>query len=352
MLGATLPWSWYTDADVLALERERIFRTAWQYAGHLGQLAEPGSYLTFQAGPVPLVVVRDRSGSLNAFVNVCRHRGHPVARGAGRRATLQCAYHAWTYGLDGRLRAAPRSDREPGFDPEGLSLLPARVESWGPFVFVNADADAAPLADTLRDLPEIVAGGGVDVDALEFRVRAESTVDANWKIVCENFLECYHCSVAHPGFSAMIDVAPDAYRLETGATFSSQFGPLRENGRQAYDPRGEVERGQFHFLWPNTGINVFPGRPNLSIGPIVPLEPGRTARFLDYFFAPDAGDEWVEELLAFDDQVGREDRALVEGVQRGVASGAIGAGRLLEDAERLIVDFQRRVAGALEDALA
>jgi len=212
---------------------------------------------------------------------------------------------------------------------------------------VNADADAPPLAETLGDLPELVAAGGVDVATLEFRHRAESSVEANWKVVCENFLECYHCAVAHPGFSAMIDVAPDAYRLEPGATFSSQFGPLRENGRAAYDAAGEVERGQFHFLWPNVGINVFPGRANLSIGPILPVAPARTDRFLDYFFAPDVGNDWIEELLAFDDQVGREDRALVEGVQRGVAAGVLERGRLLEDAEQLIVDFQRRVAEAL-----
>jgi phenylpropionate dioxygenase-like ring-hydroxylating dioxygenase large terminal subunit len=347
----TLPWAWYTDADVLARERERIFRGAWQYAGHVGQLGEPGSFLTFRAGPVPIVVVRDADGELNAFVNVCRHRGHPVARGEGRRATLQCGYHAWTYGLDGRLRAAPRSAGEADFDADELALLPARVETWGQFVFVNADPDAAPLAETLRDLPELVAAGGVDVGELQFRRRADSSVAANWKIVCENFLECYHCAVAHPGFSAMIDVAPDAYRLEVGETFASQFGPLRENGRQAYDPSGEVARGQFHFLWPNVGINIFPGRPNLSIGPIVPVAPGRTERFLDYFFAPGADDEWVEELLAFDDQVGREDRALVEGVQRGVSAGVLEEGRLLEDAEKLIVDFQRKVARALGDQL-
>jgi phenylpropionate dioxygenase-like ring-hydroxylating dioxygenase large terminal subunit len=344
---ATLPWAWYTDPEVFRLEGERIFRSAWQYAGHEQQVFDPGAYFTFQAGPVPLVVVRDGE-ALNAFVNVCRHRGFQVARGAGRRSSLQCGYHAWTYGLDGRLRAAPRSNLEPAFDPGDLSLVRAQVDTWGPFVFVNPDAEAPPLADTLRDLPERVAAAGVDVDALRHHRRSESAIEANWKVVCENFLECYHCPVAHPGFSAMIDVAPDAYRLETGETFSSQYGPLRENGRAAYDPSGEVERGQFHFLWPNVGINVFPGRPNLSIGPIVPVSPGRTERFLDYFFAPDADPGWVEELLAFDGQVGSEDRALVEGVQRGVAAGVIERGRLLESSEHLLADFQRRVAAALE----
>jgi phenylpropionate dioxygenase-like ring-hydroxylating dioxygenase large terminal subunit len=346
MEATTLPWSWYTDPEVFRLEGERIFRAAWQYAGHVGLVAEPGSYFTFQAGPVPVVVVRDGE-ELRAFVNVCRHRGFAVAQGAGKRSTLQCGYHAWTYGLDGRLRAAPRSDREPGFDPDELSLVPAQAQTWGPLVFVNPDAEAPPLADTLRDLPELVSTAGIDVDTLEFRLRSESAVEANWKVVCENFLECYHCAVAHPGFSGMIDVNPDAYRLVAGETFSSQFGSLRPNGRAAYDAEGEVEGGQFHFLWPNMGINIFPGRPNLSIGPIVPAAPGRTERFLDYFFAPDADPGWVDELLAFDDQVGREDRALVEGVQRGVAAGVLERGRLLESSEHLIADFQRRVAQAL-----
>ena len=145
----------------------------------------------------------------------------------------------------------------------------------------------------------------------------------------------------------MVDVGPDAYRLETADTYSTQLGPLRANGKHAYDPEGEVERSQFHFVFPNVGINIFPGRPNVSIGPINPLGPTRTARFLDYFFAPDVEDAWVEELLAFDDQVGLEDRSLVEGVQRGVASGLLDEGRLMTNAERLIVHFQDYLRAAL-----
>src|SRR5437763_15688849 len=145
----------------------------------------------------------------------------------------------------------------------------------------------------------------------------------------------------------MAAVSPDAYRLEVADTYSTRLGPLRANGKQAYDPAGEVERSQFHFVFPNVGINIFPGRPNLSIGPINPISPTRTARFLDYFFAPDADEAWMEELLAFDDQVGLEDRGLVEGVQRGVATGLVEEGRLMTNAGRLIVDFQRKVAEAL-----
>ncbi len=137
-METTLPWSWYVDPEILRREQERIFRSAWQYAGHLGQLPEPGTFFTGRAGRLPVVVTRARDGELRAFLNVCRHRGFPLADGEGRRETLQCPYHAWTYGLDGSLRAAPRSDEEPDFPKEELGLCAIAVGTWGPFVFVNA----------------------------------------------------------------------------------------------------------------------------------------------------------------------------------------------------------------------
>src|SRR5207247_6597977 len=157
----------------------------------------------------------------------------------------------------------------------------------GPFVFVNPDLEAPPLRETLRELPELVASVGVDVDGLRHHHRGESELDANWKIVCENFLECYHCAVAHPAFSALVDVSPDAYQLVPGEAFSSQFGPVRENGG-GLASEGEVARSQFHFLWPNTMINIFPGRTNLSIGPVLPAGAARTDGVLHDFFGPDA----------------------------------------------------------------
>ena len=129
-------------AGVLERERERLFARAWTYAGPAEWVAEPGSYFASQIGHIPIAVVRDSDGTLRGLVNVCRHRGHLVVDGIGCRETLQCPYHAWTYNLDGSLRRAPRSEREPGFDPTGLSLAPVSVGTWGPFVFVNPDPDA------------------------------------------------------------------------------------------------------------------------------------------------------------------------------------------------------------------
>jgi choline monooxygenase len=339
----TLPYGWYADPEILRRERERIFRPAWQYVGHTGQLTQPGYFATEAAG-TPVVVTRDRDGVLRGFVNVCRHRGHVVADGEQSRETLQCPYHAWTYGLDGRLRAAPRSEEEPDFPQDELGLVPVAVDTWGPFVFANATTVGEPLAEALGSLPAQVAELGLDVDSLVHHSRWQAEVEANWKIVCENFLECYHCQVAHPGFSEVIDVSPDAYELSSDGRLSTQHGPLR-----TAPPQGELPRAQFHFLWPNLGINIFGGRPNISIGPIVPRTPERTYRFLDYFFGPDVEPAWIDDLLAFDDQVGKEDRALVETVQRGVASGALDHGVLMGRSEQLIGHFQSLTAAALTE---
>ena len=344
--GATLPWSWYADRDVFELEQERIFRRSWQYVGHEGDIPR-GGYFAAQLGRLPIVLTRDGEGVLRAFINVCRHRGAVLVDGTGRRQTMQCGYHAWTYALDGALRAAPRADREAKFDAAELSLVPARAAQWGPFLFATADAEADPLEATLGRLPELVADAGVDVDALRFHSRSQYELAANWKIAAENYLECYHCPVAHAAFSALVDVDPDAYRLEADELFSSQFAPLRPDATAPFDARGEIRRGQFHFVWPNTKINMVPGRPNISIGPLLPVDAGHTVGFLDYFFAPDADDAWIRELLAFDDEVGREDAVLVERVQRGAGIGALERGRLLLSSEQLIHHWHRLYVAAL-----
>jgi len=333
----TLPFAWYGDEEILRRERQLIFARSWQYAGRAEQVAEPGSFVTTDAGGIPLLVTRDRAGELRAFLNVCRHRGAILTEGCGTRETIQCHYHAWTYGLDGSLRAAPRADREPGFEAGSLSLLAASVGVWGPFLFANPDPEAGPLEEWLGDLPAILARD-LDLGSLAFHSRVEFGSNANWKVVTENFLECYHCPTAHPDFSAVVDVHPERYVLEPHPTFSSQHCESRAGG----------ERGQFHLLYPNTGINVFPGPANLSIGPIVPTAPGRTARYLDYFFAPGADERWIADFFAFDDQVGREDTALVESVQRGMSAGMLQEGRLLLNAEPLIAAFQRWVTEHLE----
>ncbi len=123
-------------------------------------------------------------------------------------------------------------------DVDDICLHELAVETWGPLVFVSPAPDARPLVETLGRLPELVADGGVDLDRLRFRHRSESELACNWKIAIENYLECYHCPVAHPGFSAVVDISPEAYRLETHDGSSSQFGPLRPGLEEGEVPEG------------------------------------------------------------------------------------------------------------------
>jgi choline monooxygenase len=344
----TLPYDWYVDAAVLRVEQERIFAGTWQYVGHAGQVAEAGQIVAARAGHVPVLLARGRDGVLRGFVNVCRHRGSLLCAGEERRETIQCPYHAWTYDLDGSLRSAPRADREIGFDRDELGLLPVGIDTWGPFVFVNPRPDAMPLAEHLGELPALMAETGIDLDTIEFAFRGEpDPYDANWKVIVENFLECYHCAIAHPSLAKAIDVGADAYLLRTHPTFSSQLAVARNGGGGVYDASGEIERGQFHLLFPNTTINVMPGRPNLSIGPVLPAGPERTVRYLDYFFAPDLDPAWREEFMHLDAAVGAEDRELVERVQAGLRSGAVVDGRLMPESEQLIAHFQTLVLAAV-----
>jgi phenylpropionate dioxygenase-like ring-hydroxylating dioxygenase large terminal subunit len=320
----TLPFAWYTDPEILRREQERIFRRSWHYAGHVGQLPETGSRFAARAGDVPVLVVRDEAGEVRAFLNVCRHRGSVLVEDEGRGTTIQCPYHAWTYGLDGSLRAAPRSDE--GLEREDLGLVPVSVATWGPLVFVNPDPEPAPF-----EPPDLA------VDSLRFHVRVPYELEANWKIATENYLECYHCPVAHKSFSARVETNPDTYRLESADERWSQYSVAR-NGSGA---------AQFHLLWPSTKVNVYPGPANLSIGPLHPDGPERCSGFLDYFFGEDVSAEAIRDLFELDDHVGREDRVLVEAVQRGVRSGLVEHGQLMTKSEQLVAGFQRRIASIL-----
>ncbi len=326
--GASLSARWYTDPAIADQETARIFRKAWNYVGPLGELKNIGDYITGCAGGVPVVVIRNQHG-LAGFVNVCRHRRHEVMKGRGNTKLMQCGYHAWTYDLAGHLEAAPRSGGEPGFCTDDFPLLPIRAEALGPFAFVNLDPDAVPLRGCFGRLPGIIRKSGVDLDTLELYAREEWHSHANWKTMLENFLECYHCPIAHPGFSAAIDVRPANYHLAAHGWFSSQIGEVRPAalaGRshvELYELRGAVTQSQYHLMWPNTTISINPGFPNLSIDVWIPDGPNATRGFSEQYFAPDVSEEFARDLIAFNKQVGDEDDALTElGATRALGRAA------------------------------
>jgi ferredoxin-NADP reductase/phenylpropionate dioxygenase-like ring-hydroxylating dioxygenase large terminal subunit len=342
--GESLPADWYTDPAITAREIEKVFRKSWNYIGPSKELMNPGDYIAGYAGGVPVVVIRNETG-LAGFINVCRHRRHEVMKGRGNSKRMQCGYHAWTYDLTGCLKGAPRSAAEPNFRLEDYPLLPLRVEALGPFVFVNLDPHARSLASYFGGLLDIIAGSGVHLESLELYSREDWTAEANWKTMLENYLECYHCAVAHPGFSAAIDVKEENYNLTTHGWFASQLGEVRQSaleGKTAvkiYDARGEVRQAQYHLLWPNITININPGFPNLSIDVWVPDGPNKTKGFSEQYFAPGVSEQFAHDLIAFNKQVGYEDDVLTNSVQLGLLGGIPDRGRFLTNSEHLCIHF-------------
>lgn len=355
--GRTLPFAWYTDPRVAAAEDKAIFARSWHYIGRAADVAEPGMFVTADIAGVPIVVVRDRDGSLNAFHNVCRHRAAKVIHEEiGKRRTLQCHYHAWTYALDGSLKGAPRSQSEACFPQQELGLRKASAQVWGPFLFAHLDSSPAPLAEQLTDVPNLVDGTGVDVDTLKFHFRVDYDLACNWKVAMENYHECYHCPTAHPGFSDVLDTQMDAYRLELQPTFAWQNGPLRplapsvQPREEGYTGRdGAIGEGRYFGIFPSLKVNINPGLPNLSIGPMIPAGPDRCRGYLDYYFGADVSQQWIDDMMEFDNQVGAEDRALVESVQVGIRSGALAQGRIMLRSEKAIAGFQRWVLDRLRE---
>lgn len=350
--GEALPVSWYIDPAITEQEITRIFQRTWQYVGPLRELRNVGDYITGMAGRVPVAVVRNADG-LTGLVNVCRHRRHQVLKGRGNTRMIQCGYHAWAYDLGGRLRGAPRSDGDPDFHVEDYPLLPIRAEAVGPFVFVNLDQNARPASFYYGRVLEIIGQSGIDLDSLELHSREEWEARANWKTMLENYLECYHCAVAHPGFSAAIDVKPENYVLTHEDWFSSQVGRVRETALEGksqlkiYDARGEIREAQYHLLWPNFTININPGFPNLSVDVWLPNGPNGTKGFSEQYFAPGVTKKFAEELIEFNRQVGDEDDALTDSVQTGLRSGLPPKARFLPNAEYLAIHFQTLVVRAL-----
>src|SRR5262249_2403938 len=188
--GYTLPSECYTSQAQFEAEKRRIFHQSWQYLAHADQLAKPGDFVATRMGDIPIVATRDNARELRAFANVCRHRGSEVVlEPSGNRQTLQCHYHGWTYGLEGSLRSAPRAREQVAFNPERCSLVPFRVKTWGQMVFASPRALGKELSEVVADLPQIFLSAVPNLESVRFRRRDTYQLQANWKIVIENFNE-------------------------------------------------------------------------------------------------------------------------------------------------------------------
>ena len=332
--GHTLPARWYADDAVFEEEKRRIFRRTWQYVGHAGQLAKPGDFIATRLGDIPIVIARDNQDSIRAFANVCRHRGSEVVlECAGNRKTLQCHYHGWTYNLDGTLRNAPRASEQASFVKENLSLMPFAVETWGPMIFVKPHREPGSLRDVIGELPALFERAGVDLARMRMYRQDVYEIASNWKIIIENFNECYHCPIAHPAFSEVIDT--DKYSADTSHEYYSTYhGPLVRAPENAVN---------YATLWPTAMIALSSHPMAMQVLCVYPIDAGHTRETIDYYFAEGTGEEQIREYKDLSDLVQREDVVLCESVQRGLASGAIENGTLMLSREQGIQHFQRLV---------
>jgi phenylpropionate dioxygenase-like ring-hydroxylating dioxygenase large terminal subunit len=346
----TLPTSYYTDPAILEIEKKAIFAKTWQYVGTAESLAKPGDYITTELVGVPIIVSRSRTG-VHAMVNVCRHRLHEVASGCGNTRAFSCPYHAWTYGLDGALVGAPRSQQVENFDKSEFPLERLPVAVWGPLVFVSLDPDVQPFQEWIGPVEESLLATGMRLDTLVSRKRTTFDIAGNWKIVAENFLECYHCQAAHPNYARVFDTGALGYTFETDrhsfiAETPPAAGTLSDPAKAPYDFTGPITTNQNDFIWPNFAPMTWPGQNNLVVYSFTPLAVNHTVGFFDYFLDPDCDPKAEKDFMEFFDEVGAEDVPLIESVQRGMDSGRVGVGRLVPD-EQQIEHFQKLVKAAV-----
>ena len=324
-----LPVSHYLGEEALTADRAKILRRSWQFLGHERQLPAAGDYLADVVGGAPVVVVRQPGGTLAGFHNVCRHRaGALVADGTGHcEGGFVCRYHGWRYALDGRLRKAVDFGQAPGFDARDFGLFPIRVEAWRGLVFVNLDADDAPLAALTAPLePHTLP----DLPLIEQRTHR---IGCNWKTYVENYLEAYHLPMVHPEFDEDIVVAD--YRIDIEGEVVFHAAPARD---------GSVNAGFWAWLWPNLALNTY--RHGFMVERMTAVAHDQTRLDYFYFFDP-ARTEELAAMFAVSDRVTGQDRQVCEAVHRNLAAGIYQAGVLSPKHEQSIAWFHDRVGRAL-----
>jgi len=352
----TLPSYLYTDADVYEIEKEKIFYRTWQYVAPIQCLNEPGDYVTVQICDQNIFVMRGGDGELRAFYNVCQHRAHellPPGRG-NVNSVIVCPYHAWAFTREGALRGAPRASQRPGFNKDDFSLKQVKMDVFLNLVFVNLDPDAQALNDIAADLAADIEQRVPFLDRLSVPIDqafGETRIKAGWKVVVDNYVECYHCDHAHRDFANLISM--DSYEHDTFGIWARQLGKdiRRDNTAYPIEEDAPYMQSAFWFLWPNTTFNILPGAEELNVSAVRPIGledtdfNGHTLSVTGEFNQKRS--EYTADILV------PEDISLCESVQRGLKSRGYSQGPIIADdartgrGEHALHHFHRLVQDAL-----
>ncbi|MDB6162803.1 MAG: rieske [2Fe-2S] domain protein [Xanthomonadaceae bacterium] len=337
--ATALPARFYCDPSMPALERTTIFDRSWQFIAHVCQLRDAGDHVVADLAGLPVLAVRGVDGEggpgeIRVFHNVCRHRAGPIALCDGLAArSLRCRYHGWTYRLDGQLKSAPEMGDTRDFNVADIRLPQLQVRVWQGLVFAAVEADAMAF-------DALVAGIGARIgedrglQQYAHHQRVGYDLACNWKVYVDNYLEGYHVPHVHPELNRMLDYR--SYVTETSEWHSLQWSPL-ESSDTLYGNGDAL----YYWLWPNTMLNILPGR--LQMNRVVPLAVDRCRIEFDFYYPPDesvAGQTRRDADLAFSDAVQHEDLGICMDVQRGLASGSYVAGRLNPLRENAVHHFQ------------
>jgi phenylpropionate dioxygenase-like ring-hydroxylating dioxygenase large terminal subunit len=351
-----LPPGLYHNAEVFALERQRLFAKGWLCPGLAAEIGKPGDYLTFSIDDQPIFTTRGEDGAIRSFSNVCLHRMMRLLDGRGNCPRIVCPYHAWTYGIDGRLLGAPHMKKSPGFEPRAFGLPEIRTEIWEGWIYVTLDPKAESIASLLQPLQEIVAPYAM---AGYVPVAAQDHVWAtNWKLLTENFMEGYHLPVAHRRtVGAWFPAEETEFPKESHRGFTWQTFTKDENATYG---RAHPANGRLEGRWRFTSVmpTVFPTHmyvlapDHLWYLSLRPKSIGEVQVRFGAALAPEAMSSlndpksYVDELVGFFDRVNGEDKGIVEGLYQGTAAPLARPGRL-SWLEREIHDFMGYLARGL-----
>ncbi len=344
-MHTTLPRRFYADADFYRTELERFYFDRWICAGRADQIPNAGDYFTRLVGDESVIVSRDESGGIHALFNVCRHRGTRLCDQAeGRFAgSIQCPYHNWTYGLDGRLLAAPHMG--PEFNSDDYPLHRAACDVWDGFVFVNLATTRAALANQLADLPARFAAW--QMDQLRLGRRIVYDVKANWKLIVLNYNECLHCPNLHPALNRLHhylgadNVAPTPDYCGGAMGFRTGVETMSLDGRRRRDylpGLNETQRQQvvYFAIYPNLLISLHPDY--VMTHTLWPRAHDRTEIVCEWLFHTSELariDPQIDDAVEFWDVTNREDWWITEQSQLGIGSRAYSPGPYSEREELL-----------------